>query len=99
MPEADGDLGGEDGSGGGSVEGDVGRLVGLEKLAIDGDGVVDSGGKWVLGGEAVEDADDAGVGEVGDGDALGEGAGVGVEAAAVDVDENAVGMEGWRRAE
>ncbi len=92
--EADGYFGGEDGAGGGAVEGDVGGLVGLEEVAVDGDGVVDGGGKFVLGREAVEDGDDAGVGEVGDGDGLGEGAGVGVEAAAVDVDEDAVRVLG-----
>ena len=90
--EADGDFGGKDGSGGGAVEGDVGGLVGLEEVAVDGDGVVDGSGKWMLGGEAVEDGDDAGVGEVGDRDGLGEGAGIGVEAAAVNVDENVVGV-------
>ena len=72
--EADGDLGGEDGAGGGAVDGDVLRLVGLEELAIDGDGVVEAGGKGVLGCQAIEDGDDAGMGEVGDGDGLGEGA-------------------------
>jgi len=68
LAQADGDFGGEDGSGGGSVEGDVGGFVGLEEITIDGDGVVDCGGKGVLGREAVEDGDDASVGEVGDGD-------------------------------
>jgi len=92
--EADSYFGSEDGTGGGSVEGDVSGLVGLEEVAVDGDGVVDGGGKFVLGREAIEDGDDAGVGEVGDGDGLGEGAGVGVEAAAVDVDEDAVGVHG-----
>ena len=72
----------------------MGGLVGLKEVAIDGDGVVDGGGKFVLGRETVEDGDDAGVGEVGDGDGLGEGAGVGVEAAAVDVDEDVVGVLG-----
>ena len=72
--EADGYLGGENGSGRGSIEGDVGRLVGFEEFAIDDYGVVDGGWKWVLGGEAVKNADDAGVGEVGDRNALGEGA-------------------------
>lgn len=90
--ETDGYFGGEDGSGRGSVEGDVGGLVGLEEVAVDGDGVVDGGGKGVLGCEAVEDSNDTGVSEVGDGDGLGEGAGVGVEAAAVYVDEDVVGV-------
>ena len=94
MFEADGYFGGEDGSGRGAVEGDVGGLVGFQEVAVDGDGVVDRCGKLVLGREAIEDGDDAGVGEVGDGDGLGEGAGVGVEAAAVDVDEDAVGVHG-----
>ena len=92
LPEADSDLGGEDGSGGGSVESDAGGFVSFEELAVDGNGVVYRGGKGMFGGEAIEDADDAGVGEVGDGDALGEGARVGVEAAAVDIDEDAVGV-------
>jgi hypothetical protein len=46
----------------------------------------------MFGSEAVEDTDDADAGEIGDWDALGEGAGVGVEATAVDVDEDAVRM-------
>ena len=91
--EADGDFGGEDGAGGGAIDGNVSGLVGLEELAINGDGVVKAGGEGVLGCETVEDGDDAGVGEIGDGNGLGEGAGVGVEAAAVEVDEDAVGVE------
>jgi len=47
--EADGYFGGEDCSGRGAVEGDVGGVVGFEEVAVDGDGVVDGGGKGVLG--------------------------------------------------
>ena len=68
----------------------MGGLVSFEEIAVDGDGVVDCCGEWVLGRKAVEDRHDPGVGEVGDGDALGEGAGIGVEAAPVEVDENTV---------
>lgn len=72
--EANGDLGGEDGAGGGAVDGDVLGFVGFEELAVDGNGVVEGGGKGVLGRKAVEDGDDAGAGEMGDGDGLREGA-------------------------
>lgn len=70
--EADGDLCGEDGPGGGAVDGYVGGLMGPEEIAVDGDGVVEGGGKGVLGGQAVEDGDDPCVGEVCNGDAFGE---------------------------
>ncbi len=90
--EADGDFRGEDGAGGGAVDGDVLGLVGFEEIAVDGDGVIEGGGKGMLGREAVEDGDDASVGEISDGDGFREGAGVGVEAAAVEIDEYTVGV-------
>jgi hypothetical protein len=92
--EAGGGFGGEDSSGGGSVEGDVLRLVGFEQLFVDVYCVVDRGGEGMLGSEAVEDGDDLGLREVGDGDAFGEGAGVGVEPSAVNADEDAVAFSG-----
>src|SRR5256885_938863 len=77
--EADGGFGGHGGAGRGSVDGDAAGLVGLEELFVDGDGVVDAGGEWVLGREAVEDGDDLDAAVAGDGDGFGVGAGVGVE--------------------
>lgn len=38
--EADCDFGGEEGTGAGAVDDDVGRLVGFEQGLVDGDGVI-----------------------------------------------------------
>ena len=88
----DSDFAGEDGAGGGSVDGDVCGLVGFEQLFIDSDDVVESGGEGMLGGEAIEDGDDFDLREIGDGDGFGPGTGVGVEAATMDIEEDAVGI-------
>ena len=93
------DLGGQDSSCRCSVENDVAGLVGLEHFPVDGDGVIDSGGKWMLRREAVEHRDDFDPGVAGDRNRFGIRAGVGVKSTAVQVDENLVvisgGQVGW----
>src|SRR5271170_3568409 len=97
--ELDRDFSGQDSSCRCSVENDVAGLVGLEQLPVDGDGVIDSGGEWMLRGEAVEHCDDFDPGVAGDRNRFGIRAGVGVKSAAVQVDENLVvvsaGQVGW----
>ena len=88
--ELRGHFGGEDGAGRGSVDDDVLRLVGLQQFLVDGDRVVDGGGKGMLGRQPVEHRHDLDFAVAGDGDRLGVGAGVGVEAAAVQVEQHLV---------
>ena len=90
---------GEHGPRGSSVENDVAGFVGLEQFPVDGDSVVDCGGKWMFRGEAVEHCDDLDSGVAGDGNRFGERTGVGVKATSVQVEENLVaataGQVGW----
>ena len=97
MAKADGDLGGEDGSGGCAVDGNVVGAIGFENFFVDSDGVIDIGRELVLGREAVENGNDLDLCEVGDGDGFGERAGIGVKAAAVQIDEDAAGIHAGER--
>ena len=82
------DFASKDRAGGGAEDADVFRLVRFQKLAVDGNCVVERGGKWVLRSEAIEYGDDLRLREEGDRDGLGEGARVGVEASTVQVDQD-----------
>src|ERR1700723_162487 len=75
-----------------SIENHVAGLVSLEQFAVDGDSVIDCGGKWMLGSQAIEDCDDFDSRVAGDGNRLGKRAGVGVKTASVQVDENLVAI-------
>lgn len=72
--QLDGNFSGEDGTSGGAVDSDVARLVGLEEFPVDGHSVVNRSGKGVLGCEAIEDGNDFGAGQIGNGNGLSEGA-------------------------
>jgi hypothetical protein len=86
--EAHSSLGRENGSGGSAKDADVARLVSLEEFLVDRDDVVDSGGEGIFWSEAVVDGDHFDPGEIADGRAFDNGAGVGIEAAAVKIDED-----------
>lgn len=90
--EANGDFTRENGAGGSAEDANVARLVGFEEIFVDGDDIVDSGRKGMFWGEAVVDGDHFDFGEIPDGDAFDERAGVGIEAAAVKInkDETAI---------
>ena len=90
--ELGGDFGGEDRAGRGAVDDDVLRLVGLEQLLVDGYRVVHGGGEGMLGSQAVEHRNDLDLRVAGDGNRLGVGAGVGVEAAAVQIEQHLVAV-------
>src|ERR1700676_407865 len=79
-----GDLTCQNRSGGGAVDDDVIRLVGLEQLFVDSDGVIESGGEGKFWREAVEHCDDLDLGHARHRDRFGERAGVGVESAAME---------------
>ncbi len=74
------------------------RLVGLQQLFVNGDRIVESRGKRMFGRQAIEHRDDFGPGQVGDGDGLGQRTGIGIEAAAVQINQNAVAFF-WRDCE
>src|SRR3984957_21224874 len=65
-------------------------LVSLQQLFVDGDCVVNAGGKGILGREAVEHGHNFDSCVAGDGNGFRVGTGIGVEAAAVQVDEDLV---------
>src|SRR5579859_3871343 len=89
-----GDFGGENGSRGGAIDGDVVGLVRFKEIFVNGDGIVEAGGKRMFGSQAVENGDDFGTGKIGDGDGLGERAGIGIEATAVEIDEHTIAFFG-----
>ncbi len=95
----DGDFAGQDGPGRGAVDDDVVRLVGLQQFLVDGHRVVHCGGEGILGREPVEDGHHLDLGKAGYRNGLGVGARVGVEAAAVQVEQDlvAVGRRAFRR--
>ena len=69
-------------------------FVGLQQFLVDGNGVVDCGGKWMLRSEAIEHCDDFDSGVAGDGDGFGKGTRVGVKTTAMQVDKNLVAVTG-----
>ena len=74
-------------------------FISLEQFPVDGNGVVDCSGKWMLRSQAIEHCDDFDSRVAGDGNAFGKGSRVGVKATAVQVDKNlvviTVGQAGW----
>jgi hypothetical protein len=66
------------------------RLVALEQLFVDGDGVVDRCGEGIFRREPVEHGDALDLGHPGDGDGFGVAAGIRVESAAVQVEQDFV---------
>ena len=73
---------------------DAAVLVGFEKFLVNGDGVVAGGGEGILGREAVIDRHNFGFREIRDGNAFDQGAGVGIDSAAVQVNEHAIAVGG-----
>lgn len=92
LTELHGYFAGEDGASRGSIHGDVRGLVGFQQLFVDGDDVVEAGREGMLGREAVEHRDDLHFCEVGDGNRFGPRAGVGIESATMNVEQDAVGV-------
>src|SRR5690242_5310536 len=60
-------LGCENCPGGGAVDRDVVRLVSFEEFFVDSDDIVESSGKGMFGGQAIEYGDHFAASEVGDG--------------------------------
>lgn len=92
--EANGDFTGEDSASGSAEDADFVRLVRFEELLVNGDDIIDCGGKRIFGSEAVVDGDDFDFREIGDGVAFDERAGIGIEAAAVKIDEDEITVGG-----
>ena len=74
------------------------RLVGFQQLFVDRDNIIDSRRKRILRSETIVDGDNLDLSQVGDRHTFDQRAGVGIEAAAVQIDEHAIAFRiGERR--
>ena len=90
--ELDCDFAGQNRARRSSKDSDAARLVGLKQFFVDRDHIIDRGGKWIFRREAIIDGNNFDLRQIRDRNAFDQRAGIGIESAAMQIDQHAIAI-------